>query len=260
MAENLYGPYLKLRRADEHIVNLNPLLERYINGHGYEAVPDLKRKPGYVVWIARGNDMFPHDVFSTIIGDIVHNLHGALDLAISVCLRNAKKRDSLYFPVRDTYKKFWEAIYERPKTPGGKPKPRFPERMMNVLETRIQPYSGGYNERLVGLHKLSNMDKHRLIVPTVFGVEVVAAQTNLVVGVPILVSDVPLPIKNGCVLTEWKIGEGPPQAKIDQNASVTLSIVFNEKCGMGRAVNISDGVYLLFSSVENALKELEACL
>jgi hypothetical protein len=37
----------------------------------------------------RGEKLFPPDEFAPIIGGVIHNLRGALDLAVAVIMRNA---------------------------------------------------------------------------------------------------------------------------------------------------------------------------
>jgi len=105
--ENFRGPELKLHRAETHIIDLHDLLERFMKAQVYKVVADFERDPGYICWVIRGKELFPHDEFAPFIGDVIHNLRDALDLAVAVIMRNARESDEhVMFPSADTLNAF----------------------------------------------------------------------------------------------------------------------------------------------------------
>jgi hypothetical protein len=134
LTEGFRGPDLKLRRAEHHIADVNALLKDFaMDPQSYTAVADFDLSPGSICWVARGKEVLPHDEFAPVIGDAIHNMRDALDLAVSVIMRNAGKSDkNVHFPIRGSLVEFTLALEEQ------KP-PKFPQELTDVLENGIQP-------------------------------------------------------------------------------------------------------------------------
>jgi hypothetical protein len=189
--DGLRGPFLKLERALHHIEELSPLLHLFLRLQSYRAVADPDVQPGYIVWVARGKDLFPHDEFSPIIGAVVHNLRSSLDLAISALMKKYERPGKSYFPTFESFDEFKQRFLDNEKR-----KPNLPEHVVSVFQYEVQPYKGGNGHHLRTLNTLSNADKHRMIVPTVFGavrIHMEAAGMK----VPLTFFGEPAPIKNG---------------------------------------------------------------
>ena len=246
------GPELKLQRAETHIIELRVLVRRFVKAQVYKIVADFERDPGYICWVVHGEDLFPHDEFAPIIGDVIHNLRDALDLAVSVIMRNAQESDdNVYFPTADTPNAFKRKIAR------GKRKPHFPHDLVNVLETRIQPYKGGEGHLLHTLHKLAITDKHRMIVPTVFGTTDVAISTEGMT-LPFYTGATPLPIRDGGVFARTLASEFP-QITVNQEATVTLSISFYHADRLD-VLPIDDALRWLYRVTEEAVDAMRLCL
>jgi hypothetical protein len=149
----LDGSCLKIQRADQHIENLNRLVNSFCEAnHNAFTIKDLETgEKGYAV--AFRQTISPE--IPLLIGDAVHNLRSALDhLAWQLVIRNGKVPDRTQFPLYSDRKKF-----------NGRPK-SVTEGMSTTDIQQIesmQPYQAGY-EALGILSELNNFDKHRLLV------------------------------------------------------------------------------------------------
>jgi|HubBroStandDraft_5_1064220.scaffolds.fasta_scaffold07255_4 hypothetical protein len=258
MPEDFRGPRLKLARANTHITDLHDLLKRFIKLHAYKAVADFDLEPGWIVWVARGQGGFNHDDFGPWISDVIHNLRDSLDLAVSVLCRNAGLCDEgIYFPTGKSLDHFKKAIGKGPK-----PQPtvttKFPPKVIAVLESWIEPYTHGHGYWLRTLHNLAILDKHRLIVPTLFGVSAV----HMKIGggdVPAHFFNKPVPIEDGRKLYRIRRSEWP-EIKVNDEAPLTLSIQFDRRSGELWHLDVIEGLYRLMNVTQEALDGLETCL
>ena len=220
----------------------------------YKAVANFDLEPGTIVWIARGEKVFEHEQFSPIIGDAIHNLRDALDLAVSVLMRNAGLPDAnVYFPTGKTFDAFQKAVS------GGPKKPKFPPKLVAVLQSRIQPYFGGHGHYIRTLHDLAIADKHRLIVPTVFGVNIVHMRVDGMGEIPIRFFGQPVPIKDGCKLARIVASEWP-QIEVNQEADITFAIEFDKGTGQMFRWSVNEGLIRLMNVTKEAIEALETCL
>jgi hypothetical protein len=218
----------------------------------YRIVADLQSQPGYIVWVVRGKEVFPHDEFAPIIGDVIHNLRDALDLAVAVIMRNAGEPDEhVYFPTADAPYAFKKTIAK------GSKKPHFPQDLIDVLETTIQPYKGGDGHYLRTLHRLAIMDKHRIIVPTVFGTSAVVVSTEGMT-LPFYTGMTPLAIKDGGIFARLLVSEFP-NIKVNQEADITLTIAFNDSGPLG-FLDIETALRFFFQATEDAMNAMRSCL
>ena len=195
--------------------------------------------------------MFPHDEFAPIIGDVIHNLRDALDLAVSVIMRNAEESgENVMFPTADSLYDFGPVLARVKKL-------KFPQSLIDMLETRIEPYTRGRGNYLRVLHKLAITDKHRMIVPTIFGTSRVAMNTEGM-KLPFYTGLTPLPIKDGGIYARVLVSEFP-DVKPNEEAEVTLTISF-DSWEATKSVPIEDGLRRLYQATEEALDTMRACL
>ena len=253
MPEDFRGPDLKLQRANHHIADLHGLLKRLMDAKPYKVVADYELEPGSVCWVARGKDLFAHDEFSPIISDALHNMRDALELAVSVLVRNAGASDKrVAFPVRDLENDFEIALEDAAKDPN------YPQDLIDVLRTRIQPYVGGNGVLLTVLHRLAIMDKHRLLVPTVFGTGTMmtahaGCHMILQLGPPTET------IKDGSVLHRLD-ASAFPHFQVGQEALIALAVAFDERCGRFSGTQVEDGLRRLYLATKDAIEDLRTCL
>ncbi len=163
--------WLKVKRAQKHMIDINKEARRYAERHPYELtrirLSDRQRKVSYRMSVTDQ----PDPMIALMLGDFIHNLRSALDYIICACVPN-KDRDSAGFPIQttdicargkdgnfvvndaDARKSFKSAIK------GLKPEAR-------ALVKELQPYQQGANadRNILGIiNRLENADKHRKII------------------------------------------------------------------------------------------------
>jgi hypothetical protein len=168
---DLSGVYLKLDRAQEHIQSLREEVATFRNGDpppfGFrteqQAQPD--KSVEYVLYAVVREQ--PPRRFAVIIGDTIHNIRSALDhLAYELSSSEARKSRSTGFPIFTDESQFKQVGLPRIQS--------IAEDERELIE-RVQPYvatNPPRNDPLAILNTLSNLDKHRLLVPFVAAVDV----------------------------------------------------------------------------------------
>lgn len=145
--------YMKLHRASQFIDELECERARY------EASKPVTAK---MIETPEGPQVGLHLAASgllpgAILGDAVHNIRAALDLAAcEMCRRKGKSDKDVYFPFAASADLFEEQI-SRSKIERAGPE-------AGTLLRKIAPYRGG-NDDLRAIHDLDIMDKHRILLP-----------------------------------------------------------------------------------------------
>jgi hypothetical protein len=157
MPIQLRGSSLKLQRAERHVIELNAEIGKFLIRKPYALVVEKDKNPGQQNYVLRVRENIPDD-FPCFIGDCIHNLRSALDLA-AVQLVKVQGDDGkgVYFPFTDDASKLDGAIAARKinkAAPG-----------VEAYIRSLKPYPGG-NDALRAIHDLDIMDKHQLIIPT----------------------------------------------------------------------------------------------
>jgi len=158
----LDGPRHKLGRAERQLDDLEAEIARFLRRDTYEITQDFDPESGRVeLWFVMKHR--PPLSWSVAMGEIVHNLRSALDhLACQLFLTSGGiDCDWTQFPILsdDTDAGFQRWIDKR--LPG----------LSNEIAAelrRLQPYKRGdeaARDPLAILNRLSNEDKHRLLVP-----------------------------------------------------------------------------------------------
>lgn len=160
--------YLKLIRAQEHMDPFVTDVRRWENSRPYRIVRETDHEAReHVVYGVL--DAIPGDRWYGPVGDLVHNLHAALDHAVFGLSEfferrplTEKEAQSVYFPVVSDPAKW--AAFVAVKSPAI----RFlPQPYRDVIE-REQPHRGSNDiirakHPMHALHATWNMDKHRQI-------------------------------------------------------------------------------------------------
>jgi hypothetical protein len=157
LTDLLQGVQLKLTRAREHFDHLRQELLAYDERNPYEGIAEVSDDG--LEWLLRAAvHEEPNPYWSTIIGDVVHNMRSALDyLTCELVLTNGGTvTNSTLFPIYEQ-----KSRYERgagSKTAGMDP------RAAELIET-LQPYYAPTPSEhpLAVLAYLSNGDKHRTL-------------------------------------------------------------------------------------------------
>lgn len=170
--------WLKVKRAQKHMVDINREALRYASGHPYEFTrvqyPDTERKVGYRIRITEQ----PDPMTTLMLGDFIHNLRSALDYIIFVCVPRQRQK-SASFPIlsADIFAKDSSGTFVINDTEGREhfetaiqglcPKAR-------ALVVSLQPYHRGpktYLSILGIISRLENADKHRQLITIGGGVQ-----------------------------------------------------------------------------------------
>jgi hypothetical protein len=160
------GSRLKVKWANHHIATLKDTLNAFMQTDFYrvriEEDVELKGSkcdpPVDSVEVEVTQDL-PSEI-PLIIGDVVHNLRSALDLAMceSVQEFGGTLHRHTHFPIRETRQEVVSAV-KKGAVDG------VPVDFITFLIECIQPYRGG-NDTLYTVHDLAVRDKHRMIIPT----------------------------------------------------------------------------------------------
>ena len=166
---DLSGVQLKLDRAERHIETLRAEIEAFRQGNpkpfGFrtEEAPGPGSSVEYVLYaIVRD---YPPREWALIIGDAVQNIRSTLEHLAYELSTPAGRRRGTQFPIFDDERRFKER---------GEPKIATITGDERTLIERVQPYNDAAkipgNNPLAILQRLSNLDKHRLLVTTVAAV------------------------------------------------------------------------------------------
>lgn len=154
MTGPLASARIKVKRADKHLDDLQNMVEAYLAREPYTVVREEEDQPRRIVWRLRIKEPIP-DIFSAVIGDVIHNLRCALDhLTWSLVIANSEvPGEHTMFPVLSNPKELDSAVRGRVK--GASP------RAMRLIK-RLKPYDRGIQPFWI-IHRLDNIDKHRLL-------------------------------------------------------------------------------------------------
>lgn len=158
MTPSLDGPYSKLRRAGDHLYELERLLQMYRSAEPYRWVKDLDEEKALYVYRLEIR-VQPFVDIGIVFGEIVHQLRSALDhLAWQLVLANERE------PTRNTGFPMFKT--ESPE--------KFSEMTEGICAEAVelidsfQPYHDGNAAQFhhfAMLSKLDIIDKHRTVIP-----------------------------------------------------------------------------------------------
>src|SRR5712664_2235925 len=153
------GPRSKIERAKQHISDLHARISDFQASDFYGFVADKHPKTGDDIFHFKETKALPKEDLALITGDALHNLKGALDIAVNEVIfsRLGRYDDFARFPFRKTRDELVTAIkggliYQASKA------------VADLIVDSVKPYKGG-NDALWSLHELNILDKHRLLLP-----------------------------------------------------------------------------------------------
>jgi hypothetical protein len=155
------GSRLKIKRAYNHIHELETwvaeLMRANIDAARAYNAENPHRSADHIMLVRPVG--FSEDA-APILGDIVHNLRAALDLAASaIVIAGGEDPIQMYFPLTDTRDNLLKSeYYQRIK--------RLAPELAILIADHIKPYKAA-NYPLWALNRLDRMDKHRVLVPTI---------------------------------------------------------------------------------------------
>jgi hypothetical protein len=155
--ERLARIQAKIERAKQHIRDAQTAVQSFFDATPYavgtKRNPQTRQLIYYLVSVAE----LPNSI-AAITGDVLQNLRSALDhLAyqlVSVGTGGKGPFDHVYFPISDDATKYEAGKHGRMKG--------MRQEAIKAIDA-IKPYKGG-DDMLWRLHKLNNIDKHRLLI------------------------------------------------------------------------------------------------
>lgn len=157
--ERLASIRAKVERAKKHIGDLEREIRAFSDTNPYviSIKPDDHIPRTQVYYLVKADD--PPESISAITGDVLANLRAALDhLAYQLAVVNGttdeKVLKATYFPISDDATKYKAEAPGRVKG--------MSQAAIDAIDAR-KPYKGG-TDALWHLHKLNNIDKHRMVV------------------------------------------------------------------------------------------------
>jgi hypothetical protein len=157
---------LKIERANKHIADIDERLRISSDRYGPSLHIDMKTGEKFLHYHL--TDRALRRDIALIVGDAVHNLQCALDIAwgaaVNVLHPHAVSR-WLKFPLYRKRHQLESALTESRKIPPTSP-------LFDLIVNRVKCYEGGDTD-LLAIHDLDVDDKHRLLIPmlTVTGVQ-----------------------------------------------------------------------------------------
>lgn len=237
------GSKLKVKRATQHIAELEAVIAALIK-------PDA-----YRLWVE--NEPYGTNVLKfrmlkpircdipLIIGDAIHNLRSALDLAACEIITMAGQQPSKWtsFPVRDTRQELESTVNSGEIKIAGVD-------IVDLIINVIKPYKGG-NDPLHALHNLDIIDKHRLLIPviTITGLNKVTLRSGGTV-----IEEFSATVFPGREETQIMSHDSPME--LDGDHQVTLLVLF-DKGQIFESEAVVPTLYKLAQIVSGVLQALE---
>lgn len=155
--ERLRHVSLKVKRAKEHISELEGQLRSFLDSKPYRVATKHDPQTRKLIYYVSGADSVP-DCVALIAGDAIQNLMSALDhLAYQlVCSDTGDAPPNpnwIYFPIADDAAKY--DAKKHGKMQGAR------QETIEAIDA-LKPYKGG-NDLLWILYRLNNIEKHRLL-------------------------------------------------------------------------------------------------
>lgn len=225
MDPTFVGPKLKIKRAEQHIDELNQILSTFVKTDFLRLHIEKQQDTGRSLVKFEMTKSLPWAT-PLVIGDVVHNLHSALDLMACeiVSMAGGTPSRDTYFPFADTRQKLEAAIRKGEMKIVGSD-------IIAVLLDVIKPYNNGGDSILCALHRLDIIDKHRMLIPTVS----IGALTHVNANIgPVTFTDCTLAVGQGGVLS---LLDMPGDVEIEGYGKPTYAILFDKGQGFeGQAV------------------------
>lgn len=164
-----FGPWLKVERADHHILQLEAIFRASVGEHMERVRRGRnKRVPAW----GYGSSLPRHT--PTLIGDAVHNLRAALDHAWCELIQaNGQTPGSQsYFPFHPEIDQLKSTLEGQEQQTDAKKPPLPKSSVVRCIIDEIQPAKDGAGKRLYAIHTLDRADKHSVLLPASSAVQV----------------------------------------------------------------------------------------
>lgn len=164
------GWWLKIQRAEKHMVDINQEAMRYAEGHPYTCERIRLLDSDDTIWGRFHITNQPDPMVAIMLGDFIHNLRSALDWVVVACSPRKRRYDAS-FPIllKDVFAKDADGNFVL-----SDPERKRVEACLDGLSSDaralvigLQPYHMGANSHraILGLiSRLENADKHRELI------------------------------------------------------------------------------------------------
>lgn len=148
---------LKVKRAYEHIAACEQQLQMFLESRPYKVGAKRDPKNRKLIYYVESVEPIP-DCIPLIVGDAIQNLMSALDhLAYQIVCNDTGDKPpnpkNVYFPIADNVTKY--VANKHRKMEGAR------QQSFDAIDA-LKPYKSG-NDQLWTLHKLNNIEKHRML-------------------------------------------------------------------------------------------------
>lgn len=155
--ERLKHVTLKVKRANEHVSTLEQQLRTFLESDPYKVGAKRDPETRKLIYYVESAEPIP-DCLLLIAGDAIQNMMSALDhLAYQIVCNdtgdNPPDPRGIYFPVADDLAKY--EVNKGKRMKGAR------QETFDAIDA-LKPYKGG-NDLLWTLHRLNNIEKHRLL-------------------------------------------------------------------------------------------------
>ena len=150
----------KIERAKKHISDTEEIVRWVVDPSRYVTIPERNFETGhYGCHIGLEGGKLPHHL-PCVVGDAVHNLASTLDFLWNGLIRSAVPGEHrrTRFPSHEERQGVANEVRKAPIHQA------FPQAEALILD-KIRPYKDG-NFLIWAIHKLDNIDKHRLLIST----------------------------------------------------------------------------------------------
>jgi len=156
--ERLKHVTLKVKRAKEHLGDLDLQIRGFLAAKPYKVATKRDPQTRKLIYYVSAVQPTP-ECLALVSGDAIQNLVSALDhlayqLVLSDTSDNPPNPNWIYFPIADDAAKY--EAKKRRKMDGAW------QETFDVIDA-LKPYKGG-NDLLWMLHRLNNIEKHRLLI------------------------------------------------------------------------------------------------
>lgn len=153
------APEIKIERARMVLAELSQAIDSFLRETPPEVKVEIENPKSDSPKVFFHMNMTPiPEIFGAMVGDVIHNLRSALDIAACELARGRGESDQgVYFPFCDQSEALEKSIKDKRFDRAG------PEAVALLRE--FKPYRAG-NTALRAIHDLDIQDKHKMLIPT----------------------------------------------------------------------------------------------
>jgi hypothetical protein len=256
MTDRLQSSWLKIERAEQHAKALFATVDHWLADRPYALTLDVDQTTGEQVCRIHVKREPPME-WSVVIGEAIHGLRTALDLAVySLSASDSGE------PLRGTEFPIFinEPKFRNTNRPGGLWKIRgLSDAARKVVES-VQPFHQGEGEPerhlLWVLHQLNNADKHRSLNLTsaFLGQNEVTLEADGAVTLQRTQIGGNGPVEDGAELARWSV-DVSGSGKVELKGQIAYGVAF-DRAGPAKGEPIQSSFHMLGNGVKSVVRML----